>query len=97
MALYVDDPRHPLGRMKMCHMTADSLEELHAAADRLGLKRDWYQGPPASRFPHYDISLSRRRRAVEELDAQEVSTREIITVARRMALRDALKTPRGRY
>jgi hypothetical protein len=97
MALYVDDPRHPLGRMKMCHMTADSLEELHAAADRLGLKRDWYQGPPKTERPHYDISLSRRRRAVEELDAQEVSTREIVTIARRMRLREALKTPRGRY
>lgn len=97
MALYVDDPRHPLGRMKMCHMTADSLEELHAAADRLGLRRDWYQGPPKTEHPHYDISLSRRRRAVAELDAQEVSSREIVTISRRMRLREALKTPRGRY
>ena len=52
--------------MIMCHMTADSLEELHDAADKLGLRREWYQGPPETAHPHYDISLSRRRRAIRE-------------------------------
>lgn len=32
MALYVDDVRHDFGRMIMCHMWADTEEELHAAA-----------------------------------------------------------------
>lgn len=97
MAIYVDNARLSLGRMIMCHMTADSLEELHDAADKLGLRREWYQGPPETAHPHYDISLSRRERAIRELDAQEVSTREIVSVARGLVRREALRTPRGRW
>lgn len=48
----------------MCHMTADSLDELHAMADALGLARRWFQRPPAVRLPHYDVSLAFRARAV---------------------------------
>ena len=44
-----------------CHLIADSLEELHAWAARLGMKRAWFQ--PAS-SPHYDLTASRRESAV---------------------------------
>lgn len=63
MAVYVDDMRAPYGRMVMCHMIADSSEELHRMADRIGLARKWCQHPGTYR-EHYDVSLGKRARAV---------------------------------
>ncbi|WP_234265667.1 DUF4031 domain-containing protein [Hydrogenophaga sp. NFH-34] len=65
MACYVDDMRAPYGRMVMCHMLADTDEELHAMADRIGVARRWWQGPDKSSGSHYDICLSMRAKAVE--------------------------------
>ena len=59
MSVYVDDMRAPYGRMIMCHMGADTAEELHAMADAIGVSRRWYQDK------HYDICLAKRAKAVE--------------------------------
>jgi hypothetical protein len=61
MPVYVDIPFCWFGRMRMCHMTADSPEELHAMADRIGVARKWFQD---KRTKHYDICLSKRRLAI---------------------------------
>lgn len=76
MTVYVDDARNPLGRMKMCHMLADTDDELHAMAASLGLRLSYFQGD------HYDIALSKRKLAVK-LGAKEVSSRELVEVRRR--------------
>lgn len=64
MTVYVDDMHeHAIGRfgrMKMSHMIADTEEELHAMADRIGVQRRWYQGD------HYDIAKSKRWLAIAE-------------------------------
>lgn len=65
MAVYVDDMRAKFGRMVMCHMIADTLQELHDMADKIGVQRKWYQGPPKTRHEHYDIALSKRGLAIE--------------------------------
>lgn len=82
MAVYVDDMRAKFGRMVMCHLVADTLAELHAMADQIGVARRWYQGPPVSRWPHYDISLLKRAAAVQA-GAREIQWRDAPAIARR--------------
>lgn len=64
MAVYVDDVKIPYRRMLMCHMWADTREELHAMADRIGVQRRWFQRPPKASWEHYDICLTKRALAV---------------------------------
>lgn len=46
-----------------CHLTTDGdLAELHAFADRLGMRRSWFQSHPLA--PHYDLTASRRELAL---------------------------------
>jgi hypothetical protein len=46
-------------------MLADTPEELHAMADRIGVARRWFQCGPGVSFPHYDIAKGKRALAVE--------------------------------
>lgn len=75
MAVYVDTERNRLGRMVMCHMFADTPAELHDMAERIGMRRAWYQGPGKASFPHYDVCLSRRAQALS-LGAIEITRME---------------------
>jgi hypothetical protein len=61
--VYVDDMEVGFGRMVMCHMIADTTEELHAMADRIGVQRKWIQHA-GSYKEHYDICLSKRKAAI---------------------------------
>lgn len=61
MPVYVDNMRASYGRMKMCHMVADSMAELLDMADKIGVDRKWFQ--PGS-HPHFDICLSKRTKAI---------------------------------
>ncbi len=81
MTVYVDDMYlYPMGEFKrgprtykMSHMIADTAEELHAMADRIGVARRWFQDKASG--PHYDITMTKRREAIAadavalELDA----------------------------
>lgn len=78
MTVYVDAPRYQLDRMVMCHMAADTLSELHAMAEALGVRRHFQNKPGA---PHYDICKSNRVKAVR-LGAVEVTRRELLTRAK---------------
>lgn len=79
--VYVDDMQAKFGRMIMCHMVADTLEELHVMADKIGVSRKHYQGPPKTRHPHYDICQSMRKQAVY-FGAKEIRMREVPEIAR---------------
>jgi len=69
----------------MCHMTADSLEELHTMACKIGMERRWFQAPPNASHPHYDIPEDRREKALA-LGAQEVCKRGGLHYAARLGL-----------
>lgn len=63
MTVYIDE--FPAGWGKWTgggHMLANDLDELHAMADRIGLKRDWFQGHTT--FAHYDVQRRKRALAV---------------------------------
>lgn len=89
MAVYVDNGQFPYGRMKMAHMLADTLNELHDMADRLGLKRGWFQNHSA---PHYDLCQAKRRLAIE-YGAIEINRRELVTLIRVWRERLAVSEP----
>lgn len=74
MTVYVDDMKAPYGRMIMCHLLADSREELLEMADRIGVPRKWIQreGSPSE---HFDICLSARAKAVAA-GAVEITMRQ---------------------
>lgn len=75
MTVYVDNMRAPYGRLIMCHMLADTDDELHAMADRIGVARRWWQSPAKTSGSHYDICLSKRELAVTA-GAVEITMRQ---------------------
>lgn len=80
MSVYVDGASNAFGRMLMCHMLADTLEELHDMADQIGMKRKWFQ--PRS-FPHYDLSKSKRKLAIEN-GAIEIDNTQVVELMKRV-------------
>ncbi|WP_122711357.1 DUF4031 domain-containing protein, partial [Pseudomonas viridiflava] len=51
MTVYVDEEGIRWRGREWCHLVADSLDELHAFAARLGLRRSWFQSK--TYYPHY--------------------------------------------
>lgn len=78
MTVYVDDYDAPFGRMIMCHMVADTLDELHTMADRIGVARKWFQD---HRLQHYDICKSKKELAIKH-GAKLVTARELVKIVR---------------
>jgi hypothetical protein len=71
MAVYVDPllrttPYHESVNKRWnwrqsCHLVADTEEELHAFAAKIGLQRAWFQQKSS---PHYDLTANKRNQAV---------------------------------
>jgi len=81
MAVYVDDARIPWRGRRWSHMVGDSAEELHRAAEALGLSRARAQD--GGRTLHYDLPEEWRERAIELGVAEPITWREL--AARRAA------------
>lgn len=74
MAVYVDMAANAYGRMIMCHMLADTIGELLAMADNIGIARRHFQ--PMS-HPHFDVSKGYRSKAVA-LGAVEIDRKTLV-------------------
>lgn len=62
MTVYVDEPVNRWRGRYWCHLFADDVDELHAFAKKLGLKRVWFQDD--KRLPHYDVTANKRDEAI---------------------------------
>jgi hypothetical protein len=71
------------------HLTADTQEELHEFAARLGLRREWFQpgrptGGRPSPFWHYDLTSGKRAQALA-MAAVSMPSRELARYCRTRA------------
>lgn len=64
MTVYVDDMKAKFGNMIMCHMIADTTEELLEMVDKIGVKRKWIQ-EEGKHDEHFDIALSKKSLAIK--------------------------------
>ena len=80
MTVYVDDKQIPYGRMKMCHVGADTREELLKMMKSLNIKPEHIQQEDTWR-EHFDISQAKRAKAVK-LGAVEVTSKQLINILR---------------
>lgn len=69
---------------RWCHLWSDDIEALHAMAERLGMRREWFQDRPG--FPHYDLPPFRRERALA-LGAAEHSLKAWLRQRRERSVR----------
>lgn len=65
----------------MCHLIADSDEELHAMAARIGMKPEWHQ-KPGTHHSHYDIAMSKRKLAIH-FGAKEITRAQLGEILKR--------------
>ena len=93
MTVYVDDSNIqatvPNGRVshtsRWSHLFADTEEELHAFAARLGLKRSYFQGGEKHGWRwHYDVTQGMRWKAIR-MGAREVTWRQSVELMLRRA------------
>ncbi|MEO0966296.1 MAG: DUF4031 domain-containing protein [Planctomycetota bacterium] len=75
MAVYIDNAGIRFGRMRMCHMIADSHVELVRMAERIGVATRWIQ-KPGTVYEHFDVCLAKRQLAIDA-GAVAVSQREL--------------------
>jgi hypothetical protein len=74
MAVYIDDMNIKYGRMIMCHMVADTTEELLVMADKIGVQRKWIQDA-GTVYEHFDVCKEAKQMAIQH-GAKEVGRRD---------------------
>jgi hypothetical protein len=81
MPVYVDSEGIRWRGREWCHLVADTLDELHEFAARLGLQRRWFQD--RGRYPHYDVTTGVRRKALS-LGAIDADRATLIACCKRV-------------
>jgi hypothetical protein len=77
-----------------CHLYADTIDELMAMADLLGLRRSWLQDDPG-KLVHFDLTRNKRMQAIRqgaiETDRHHIVAR--IRAARSSGQQSAFRKP----
>lgn len=83
--VYIDDMEAEVRRgayyMKLCHMIADTHDELVEMADKVGLPRKWIQKEGTAE-EHFDITKSMKRVAIR-LGAKDITQRDSVRIIQR--------------
>lgn len=90
MPVYVDNMRAKFRGMVMCHMIADSSDELLAMADTIGVDRRWIQSA-GNYDEHFDICLTKREAAIKA-GAIDITMRDLGHKLRERKLKRAAYT-----
>lgn len=80
MSVYVDGAANQYGRMKMCHMLADTVQELKDMAAKIGVDLKWIQSSRRG-IAHFDICQAMRKKAVAA-GAIEIDNRKLVELMR---------------
>ncbi len=64
----------------VCHLTSDSLHDLHEFAARIGLAKSWFQWKRDA-LPHYDLTPNKRMQAMRA-GAIELGRAEFVKLIR---------------
>lgn len=80
--IFIDQPQTHNNKYKnWCHMVTDgNTEELHIFAEKIGLRRAYYQNKN-KRNPHYDLSPTKQTMAIS-LGAIRVANEKLIEILR---------------
>lgn len=76
MPVYIDDYNAPYGRMIMCHMMADTHQELVNMAVHIGIHTKWIQ-KEGTIYEHFDVCLQMKQRAIK-LGAVQMTAKEMV-------------------
>lgn len=73
--IYIDDAAIPFHGKLRYHMTADTIAELHAFAESIGVRRCWFHKT------HYDVTAIDKIYAIK-FGAIDVSKRRLAVIAK---------------
>lgn len=75
-----DDAPRCFRNKPSCHMYADTLEELHDMAMKIGMQLSWFQD--RRHLPHYDLVPTKRIKAIK-LGAKETDRQHLYEYMKR--------------
>ncbi len=78
MMVYIDSFNAPYRGMIMCHMIADSTEELLLMCDKIEVQRKWIQDK-GTWYEHFDICTTKKKLAIAA-GAKEITARELVII-----------------
>lgn len=76
--VYVDNMNRKYRGMVMCHMIADTTDELLLMVDKISVQRKWIQNAGTYK-EHFDICTAKKDKAIF-FGAKEISMRELATI-----------------